>query len=152
MDAQPQCWWPGPWFNIKISSYQYRKSHCGDKTVIRLSYLDNGISYTGKMTSLYWISPPGLLYQQGMWKKKKTLHWCPGSMHWQGISSHDIDLVLLEYSVPRTWGINPLHAKLFWGNINIYLHFMSFLHIDLTQVLKTLPRVREEPTYSETCL
>ena len=45
---------PGPWFNIKMSSYQYRKSHCGDKTVITLSYLHNGISYTGK-TSLYWI-------------------------------------------------------------------------------------------------
>ena len=26
---------PGPWFNIKTSSYQYRKSHCGDKTVVR---------------------------------------------------------------------------------------------------------------------
>ena len=49
------CWCPGPWFNIKMSSYQYRKSHCGDKTVVRSSYLHNGISYTGKMTSLYWI-------------------------------------------------------------------------------------------------
>ena len=48
-------WSPGPWFNIKMSSYQYRKSHCGDKTVVRSSYLHNGISYTGKMTSLYWI-------------------------------------------------------------------------------------------------
>ena len=38
-----------------MSSYQYRKSHCGDKTVVRSSYLHNGISYTGKMTSLYWI-------------------------------------------------------------------------------------------------
>ena len=46
---------PGPWFNIKMSSYQYRKSHCGDKTVVRSSYLHNGISYTGKTTSLYWI-------------------------------------------------------------------------------------------------
>ena len=34
----------GPWFNMKISSYQYRKSHCGDKTIWRLSYLHNGIS------------------------------------------------------------------------------------------------------------
>ena len=38
---------------IKMASYLYKKSHCGDKTVIRLSYLYNGISYTGKMTSLY---------------------------------------------------------------------------------------------------
>ena len=45
----------GPRFNIKMSSYQYRESHCGDKTVVRSSYLHNGISYTGKMSSLYWI-------------------------------------------------------------------------------------------------
>ena len=49
--------WPGPWFNIKMTSYQYRKSHCGDKTILRPSYLHNGISYTGKTTSLYWIRP-----------------------------------------------------------------------------------------------
>ena len=45
----------GGWFNIKTASYQHRKSHCGDKTILRPSYLQNGISYTGKMTSLYWI-------------------------------------------------------------------------------------------------
>ena len=39
---------PGGWFNIKIPSYQNRKSHCGDKTILRPSYLHNGISYTGK--------------------------------------------------------------------------------------------------------
>ena len=44
-----------PRVNIKWSSYQYMKSHCGDKTIIRSSYLHNGISYTGKTTSLYWI-------------------------------------------------------------------------------------------------
>ena len=46
----------GPWINIKMSSHQYRKSHCGDKTVVRSSYLHSGISYTGKMTSLYWTN------------------------------------------------------------------------------------------------
>ena len=47
---------PGPWFNIKMTSYQYRKSHCGDKTVVRSSYLHNGTFNTGKMSSLYWTS------------------------------------------------------------------------------------------------
>ena len=42
-----------------MTSYQYRKSHCGGKTILRPSYLHNGISYTGKTTSLYWISPLG---------------------------------------------------------------------------------------------
>ena len=49
----------GPWSNIKMTSYQYRKSHCGDKTVVRSSYLHNGISYTGKISSLYWIGAQG---------------------------------------------------------------------------------------------
>ena len=53
---------PGPWFNIKISSYRYRKSHCGDNTVVRSSYLHNGISYTGKTISLYWFSPQGPVF------------------------------------------------------------------------------------------
>ena len=41
--------------NKKIPSYKYRKFHCGDKTILRPSYLHNEISFTGKTTSLYWI-------------------------------------------------------------------------------------------------
>ena len=55
MESLHLIWSSGPWFNINILSYQYRKSHCGDKTILRPSYLHNGISYTGKMASLYWI-------------------------------------------------------------------------------------------------
>ena len=45
----------GGWINLTMSSSQYRKSHCGDKTILRSSYLHNGISYTGKVPFLYWI-------------------------------------------------------------------------------------------------
>ena len=40
-----------------MKSYQYRKSHCGYKTISRPSYmyLHNEISYTGKTTYVYWI-------------------------------------------------------------------------------------------------
>ena len=38
-----------------MPSYHYRKSHCEYKTAVRSSYRHNGISYTGKITSLYWI-------------------------------------------------------------------------------------------------
>ena len=44
--------------------------------------------------------------------------------------------------------VNPLRAKFFRGNINIYLHFVSFLHIGMAQVVEILPQVRQEPTYS----
>ena len=48
-------------------------------------------------------------------------------------------------SIMFAYIVNPLHAKFIRVSINIYLHFMSFLHIDLTQVLKILPQVREGP-------
>ena len=44
--------------------------------------------------------------------------------------------------------INPLRAKFFRGNIDIYSHFVSFLHIGMMQVVEILPQIRQEPTYS----
>ena len=55
-------------------SYQYRKSHCGDETAARLSYLHNGISYNGNMASLYWN---GARASEGMiltWFIQNALH------------------------------------------------------------------------------
>ena len=64
---------PGSWFSIKMPSYQYRKSHCGDKTVVRSSYLHNGISYTGKMASLYWFRPQFLVSDRG-WQQQRHIN------------------------------------------------------------------------------
>ena len=64
----------GTWFNIKMSSYHYRNSHCGDKTIWKSSYLHNRISYTGKndicisnqgsgsgtLLHVYWVCLPEL--------------------------------------------------------------------------------------------
>ena len=43
--------------------------------------------------------------------------------------------------------LNTLRAKFLRWNIKIYLHFVSFLHIDTMQVV-ILPQTRQEPTYS----
>ena len=64
----------GPWFNIKMTSYQYRKIHCGDKTILRPSYLHNGISYTDKMTSLYWIKAHIIMFY-----RDASLALCPSN-------------------------------------------------------------------------
>ena len=71
-------------------SYQHRKSHCGDKTVVRSSYLHNGISYTSKMTYLYWIRAQvyyGMMSHSMTWRSvwyidqtmnsKRTFHILP---------------------------------------------------------------------------
>ena len=69
---------PWPRFNIKMTSYQYRKSHWGEKTILRPSYLHNGISYTGKTISLYWIGVHKLVmhssYQAYDLKQQKLMH------------------------------------------------------------------------------
>ena len=43
----------GIWLNIMMPSYQYRKSHRVDKTILWPFYLHIGISLTSKMTSLH---------------------------------------------------------------------------------------------------
>ena len=44
--------------------------------------------------------------------------------------------------------LNPLRAKFFREDINIYLYFMSFLHINQTYVVEIPPPVRQGPDYS----
>ena len=41
-----------------LVTYQYRKSHWGDKMAFRLYHLHSGISFTGKMSSLYYLYSP----------------------------------------------------------------------------------------------
>ena len=77
---------PGGWFNIKMISYQYRKSHCGDKTILRSSYLHYGISYTDKMTSIYWIRALVIFGQHPHERRKITSN--VGTQH-----SHDVLLL-----------------------------------------------------------
>ena len=43
---------------------------------------------------------------------------------------------------------NSLYAEFFSGKINMRLQFISFLHTDITQLVKILSRVRQEITYS----
>ena len=62
-------------------------------------------------------------------------------------------LLLLSFAVLQlfwyggTW-VNPLHAKFVRRNKNIYLHFMSSLHIGMTQVVEIFSQVRQGRAYS----
>ena len=44
--------------------------------------------------------------------------------------------------------LNPLHAKFFRENKNIFLHFMSFFSIDITQAVENFSQPRQELNYS----
>ena len=89
----------GGWFNIKMLSYQYRKSYCGYKTILRSSYIHNGISDTGKMTFWYWNEAQACIkYCPLQWAQASTVqywvtmetkfyvkaqHECNSGSHWK---------------------------------------------------------------------
>ena len=94
----PLC--PGSSLKLKIICYQFRKSHGGNKTILRPSYLHNGISYTGKMTFLYWIRTQASVY----WICNTPRYWCPVaavciSKKWP-ITSFKVLKVLMKITMP----------------------------------------------------
>ena len=54
------------WSDVKVLSYQFRKAHCGDETVVGSPYLRNGIPYTDK-TSLYSMGIQGIVLVLRKW-------------------------------------------------------------------------------------
>ena len=125
-----QLYSPGPWFNIKITSYQYRKSHCGDKMILQPSNLHNGISYTGKMTSLYWIRALVcfiLLCHRSM----------GGTISWKMVCSHIIwlgDMVIeklpaqsASHRAPQ-WRSSNKHAYIY-----IYIYILTLFTVVLDE-------------------
>ena len=52
--------------------------------------------------------------------------------------SYDLTNSLVTRESDRN--LNPWYATFFGENKNIYLHFMSILYIDVTQVIGILPR------------
>ena len=122
---------PGPRFNIKMLSYQYRKSHCGDKTVVRSSYLHNGISYTGRMSSLYWIraqmcsffySWPGMIFaNSSQVKKPNPLTHCGLMMPYGniGLAQHWL----------RKWPLAWQHQAITWTSVDLSSEVSSPIHI-----------------------
>ena len=94
----------GSWFNIKMLSYQYRKSHCGDKTVVRSSYLHNAISYTSKTTSLYWIAPGAEISKINMslsTMRKDFNYISDGSQCWEMIENAHVFLFTLPKNLKQ---------------------------------------------------
>ena len=94
-------------------------------------------AFSGEFTDDLWMS---------LTKDSNSEFWC---LFW--CKSEQVVEQILE--LPKIWNaltlmsrrpndlINPLRAKYFRRNIKIYLHFMSLLYIDMTQVLKIHPQV-----------
>ena len=121
---------PGRWFNKKISSYQYSKSHCGDKTVVSSSYLHNGIYYTDKvswslLTSLEtschkWLNCLLFLYCTELLHRTKG---CVYSVVWAKLIIRVFFLVSSVNTCSKwIWNMETLitsHMYLFWATSGI---------------------------------
>ena len=119
-----------------MTSYRYRKSHCGDRTVIRSSYLHNGISYTGKMTSLYWIRAQG----------PSPLHIKMSYYQCRDFHYKDKMVVRPFYLI---WKFPYLERlSLYWDRalVHILWHILCWNNGGLTQIIKVeqLERLRSE--------
>ena len=113
------------WFNLKMSYYQYRKSHCGDKTTLRPSYFHNGSSYTGKMASLYWIGALACCHY--------VMTWTHFLRYWLIVPNHQLilgkDLVLQFGKLFVIRVIKSLTKQStdqckeipMWGHSNVYM-------------------------------
>ena len=66
----------GPWFNIKMPSYWYRKSHCGDKTIVFV--------LSPQWDFLYWQDVIFILNQPPN-VKLITYHTTHSCLPWGGI-------------------------------------------------------------------
>ena len=86
----------GKWFNIKMQSYQHRRSHCGYKTAERSSYFLIGISYTGKWHRYIKSAPRSHLgYWTSFFHELKILHSSlTVSWHWKRITFRDMNSVI----------------------------------------------------------
>ena len=92
--------------------------------------------------------------------QKRISWWCPSRFRFRTSPCYLMVVLLPSWGKNKCralvplylcnieFKLNPLRAKFFRGNINIYLHFMSLLHIDMIQVRKILPQVRPVLTYS----
>ena len=100
-----------------------------------------------------WTGNPNR--QQGItWTNADQVHWqiyvALGEMSLIQSNTHyllnkQVSVYSVQFSLKS---VNPLRAKFFRGNINLYLHFMSFLHTNKTQVVEIPPQVRQGPSYS----
>ena len=106
-------WYTGPWFNVKMSSYQYMKSHCEDKTVVRLSYLHNVIPIlvrchlyieSGSCCILVFGKYPVRWVLSTVWLSRIDIQWL-GTL--KGLIDH-YDRLLFHRAWEWDWNIGPI--------------------------------------------
>ena len=136
----------GYWIKIDILSHQYRKSHCGDRTVIKSFYLYNGISilvrwYCNIESILdWWSSWLRLIFNyyhraevQGSYKKADICHFLQSYSSFYSL----IHYCLIHIHINNQWWndkvVSPIslqYFRLLWVYIQEYAcqgYYISWL-------------------------
>ena len=118
-------------FNIKMPSNQWRKYHCGDKTVLWPSYLHNGISFTSSMVASPALGKPNILILLYGF----ITYWQEGRN--TSPDHNERDECFMEYSVWPLISIdlsmgNPSCDKLFWRKICISIFMCLVWFVEQT--------------------
>ena len=111
-----------------MSSYQFRKFHCVDKAVVRTSYLHNGISFTGKISSLYWIGAMIIQWNRSEMNSSHILYHNKNYEQWSWSSRLWYDKN--GKGAPRIWNYNR--------NVNITLNVWGPSYLGLTRSISWL--------------
>ena len=117
---------------------------CGTKLLLKLhgtklvvnSFRPGDIYWAGSGSSLFWVMACRLFGTKPLPDPMLTY-----------IKLDPWECTSEKFETKQNKSLNSLHAKLFRGNINMYLHFMSFLHTDMPKIIEILPRIRPGLTY-----
>ena len=142
-----------------VNSFAPQRCRCDFECLIFNRNLINYIWNISSQIFFKWmaqdhIDDESILVLVLAWGHQATRHYmtqyCPRSILPYGI----IRPQLVESHIGKNTYLGLLEIltlyvlNFFRGRIYIYLHFMSLLHIDVTQVLEILPQVRPVPIYS----
>ena len=152
-------------------SYQYKKFHCGDKTILWLSSLHNVISYTGNTASFYWIGPCSICKLHGVSRTRyQYISWEGGLGQpivglCEGKTSRCYHVLCPWYHIAWLYGVKcpecRVTVKLLLGppwtfmsvesNIYIYITYGS-MKVEMAIIEETLNtlRPRQMATISQT--
>ena len=87
---------------MKMQFIQYRKSHCGDKTAVRLSYIHNGIPFD--VVGISYTTDMTFHMQSAPW-----LHICVRLGRYPMMTSSN------RKKIPRYW---PFVRRIHWSPVN----------------------------------
>ena len=115
------------------------------KSIRPTALIDHHIAIVSRYTDVMLFTRADYILHKGLWsiENMELIKWINFNY---GMNKCIYSLFYM--AVITQPYLNPLHAKFFRGNINLYLHFVSFLHIDTTQVVEILPQIEQEATYS----